>query len=251
MSEREPFVDDFINKLGLAWDVRYVYGSVDRPLLTSSESEREHQLIFPWAHADFTREFRCDFANMLARAKFAEKISPIFAQARFPKGHDIEGKDFSYGAMMVYYSQQLVEVWSADYVEKMLGKDLIEEDVSSWIDVALNIPEQVILDNQMEMILGYSLSRANLERSGIEGYEWGLNKVLGRIVGAFGESGYGLAVNMGEFYSKLPELPIEDREEALGLFASKTQEAAQMLGYPIKVELSGQEGDLVWNFEQA
>jgi hypothetical protein len=246
LEQAHNLIEPYIAQLGLSWHVDLRFAQVDRPQITVDPSRQVHHIDMPFAHAQMMDQFRCDYVHELVHGYFAEKIDPIFATTYFARDYDTNDPDFTKKAWMVSWSQQLVDIWVGDKMAT-LDKKLVREDVSTWLDATLSLPDQDLRELQIETVLGYALNHAQIIRQNLREFGRKNERVGSRIRQLFGKDTLRVANALGDLYTNLPVLPM-DSTEAIPLFETKTREAAQLLGFPVNPTIV-QDGDLrVWKY---
>lgn len=242
MSEREPFVDQYIKEIGVNWKVNYVYGDVDSPIITSSKENREHYLAFPWIHASFSGIFRCDFVNLLVKAKFAETLDPIFSTVNFHPRHSIGNRTFQKRAEMLFCSQHFINIWAADKMKK-IDKKFTEEDTLIRLDALLSSSSENFSRLKSESVVEYSLICGQIKRFKLYQFETENKETLIKAQSLFDRD----LTLLARMYATIPALP-QDKKKALSLLEKKSRQAAKILEFPIKPTLVFLDGKYFWDF---
>lgn len=241
-SESEPSLQDLIARTGVRWRVNYSYGDIPGPQIVSTAVTENHDILLPYGLPEELN--RIDFLDMLTRAKLAETHDPIFSTIRFHSRYDIQSADFRRFARRVEIAQRVVEVWSAD-IFTAVDRRMAEEDVRLISGIYAEASEETVRELDYAYLLGYALMVSVAKRGSLPGYEADHSRMLDRITDTFGRSATDTAEELAALYSSAPPLP-EDRNVALKLFETKTDESAEILGIPISPEIMADHGIMVW-----
>lgn len=241
----EQILASYIHQLGLQWRVVLTVDPArDRLSIVSRKDGQEHRIFFPPGH---TEAFRCDLVHELIHAKFAEAIDPIFSSIYFQRSADINDPVFRQKAQMVYYAQMPVEVWVADYMNRV-DRNLTTEDVTTWLRAIDQIPGPELRRFAAETVIGYAVNYAQIRRTGIKGYDRQENRVLQKMQAFLGRKAEQIGRQLGRYYRELPLLPM-NATQAIPIFEQATQETAKIVGFPIKPSLVQEEDHWVWKIE--
>lgn len=226
MPETPSFVDQYKTQLGINWRVTSELGTVDRPSIITDPDAQLHRIITPAQGIA-----QCDMVHELVHASWAEKLDPIFASVFFDPELDTSNPDVTNNMTMVYYAQQLIDVWVSDRMGQ-LNMNLVNEDVATFTQSMLRLQPAAYQNAPLEVALGTAMNRAQIGRFGLKGFnnkqkeiEERVEKILGREYGR-------MTKKLGELYGGLPLLS-EQRLEALQQFQQQTQKAARIIGFPI------------------
>lgn len=242
----EQFIQPYVHRLGILWRViPTVDPAVDRPSIASSRDGLEHRISFPPGHME---AFRCDIVHELTHAKLAETIDPIFSTIRFHSSYDIDDPTFRQQARMVYFAQMPVEVWVADHMHTV-DPSLVQEDVSSWFESVLQIPGETLRQRfAQETMMTYAINYADIRRHDMRGFGKQERRVFAKLEAFLGPDAAKVAKRLARHFKELPQLPT-DPTHAIPLLEQKTQETAQIIGFPIRPTLVEDRGNWVWQIE--
>lgn len=247
MSETLRFIDDYSQRLGLMWKVRFAHAHVDRPQIISNEIDREHLLKIPMVYvARPIEEWRYEAVHEFIHAMFAEKIDPIFANVQFYPDYDFKTREVQDKTQMLYYSQQLIDVWVGDYMRK-LNPQLVKEEVEGWLKAETAVPDEFYVRNPLVMIVSYAINEADIARGKIEGLVPLRREIRKRINRVLGKEATSVTGKLSAMFRNLPKLPL-DKEMAIPLFQRQTRQTAQILKFPLTPTLIEHEGRWLWRF---
>jgi hypothetical protein len=226
MPEAPSFIDQYTRQLGINWRVIREVGSVDRPSILTDPDAQLHRIITP-AHG----VAQCDAVHELVHASWAEQLDPIFASVFFDPELDTSDAETTNKMTMVYYAQQLIDVWVSDRMGQ-LNMKLVEEDVSSFTQSLLRLQPVSFQNAPLEVALGTAMNRAQIGRFSLKGYNNKQKQIEERVEKILGRDYRRMTKKLGELYSGLPLLS-QQRAEALDQFQQHTQKAARIIGFPI------------------
>jgi len=248
-NEHEEFVDDFISRLGIMWKVDYLYGDLEDPRLVSDPVGKNHQLVFPIWFEKESSAHKSEVLKMLSLAKIGESRDPLFATLRFRKEFDIEDASFQRAAQMIFQSQQITEVWATDLM-RTVDKQLARADALDNFRLIGSYPDEIVNNLGPFVINFYAGAYSSIKRGRFTDLEEPLKEFRARMGRIFDDEVLGMFDQMANLYANVPELS-KERSEALKLLEQKTQESAEILGFPVIPAIyHDPEGFNVWNYSE-
>lgn len=238
MPEAPSFVDQYTQQLGIMWRVNRVNGQVDRPSIISDPQERTHTIMLPPGGVA-----PCDVAHELIHASWAERLDPIFSTVFFDPVV-AETEDAQAKMQMVYYAQQLIDVWVADRMAQ-LDSRLVQQDVATFTESMLRVPNAVYTQSPLEVMLGSAMNQAQITRQRVQGFNNKQKQIERRVEDILGRPNARITKKLTDLYTNLPQLS-SDKQVACAQFQQQTQQSARILGFPIEPRLVESNGRTFW-----
>lgn len=237
---KEPI--DFREVLGVRWPVETSFGPVIQPLMSVSVEEEVHRITLPEEYEETPSQYwGMDWVNFLVRALMVESLDRVFGSVYFGKAYDDSDPETRQRMAQMVTAQSGVEIWVADKLSTV-DRGLVGQDVDSSLAIIWNSSDELLRAVPGEVVLGWSMSKAIIARSGMRRKKQELAMGLGRIRRTLGREYSELGVKMGREYTRMPRLAGE-REVVLEQFEAAAQGATVTLGYEIVPRLVEMEGD--------
>ncbi len=246
MKEHEgAFIEQFKDVLGLTWGLNQVYGNVGDVRLASSKSEQAHQLTLPMNGLSVDA-YRTDIALMLSKAKLAESRDPLFSTVRFRPEYDITDRQFQRNAHQVYYAQQVTDIWGMDLVAGTLGRDMVHEEIDSWLGLVRQIPDESIEEIDLAYAMGFASRFAMMRRYCLTDLEPVFNQEVERLRRMTDLKGLTQILNLAQYYQHLPSLT-QNPDGAVIQLEQATRELSEILGFSAFPSIVKVNNDWVWD----
>lgn len=249
--ETQGLINKHIQGLGLKWRVRTaVIDGLDRPSIVSDAAMHEHRIGFPVRFNNTEDEF--DVVHELIHGRFAERMDPIFSAVLFLKDTYLSNPETARKARQVYYAQQLVDVWVADYMQAY-DPVLVDAETHSYIGYANGLLDLGILNvqdivNSADFIIASALNYAEIKRVHLRKMEKPQSVLRRRLSQILTGDSEKVSMELGTYYRDLPILP-PSTEDAVRLFSDKSREAARILGFDdVEPQIVTEDAKHVWKF---
>lgn len=260
MIENPSFLDEYTKQLGFSWNMSCAYVPVDDTdpypniNLVSDRESQSHRILIPETFRKYPEEeYRTLVVENMVRAKFVEKIDPIFGSTYFhPRLVDMP--DYEKWKWEIWYAQQHAEIWANDHLSTYFGakegKKMQEESVDTYLEQFFSLQREGFDITNPILQTSTQFVSASAQRSALMRYRSPIQEARKAILGRLDSNQADQYKNLEAIYMKLPRLPLDNPNKAIAIFDITTQQVAQARGISVMPQLGKYEDKFVWDIKE-